>query len=157
MRRADESTTPPVRRATGVRALRVLLAVVLVWTGVTGLAHHDAWARAWRAARLGTTGSVLSLALPVAALAAAALLASRRTAFTGAVVACATACVALVTTAATWLHGAPVACTCVGAAVRHGTRANVEAVVGDVVLLALACVTAWRTRDRAHLADSGTS
>jgi hypothetical protein len=152
VRRADAPTTPTRPRVGPATALRALLAIVLLWVGGTGLAHHTAWARTWRTAQLDTTASVLSIAIPLAALAAAALLASRRGAFTGAVVATAPACIAVVTTVVTWLHGAPVACTCIGTAVRHGTRANVEAIVGDVALLALACVTAWWTRDTRTLA-----
>ncbi len=146
MRRADELPTSALPRPAGATALRALLGAVLVWAGATGLAHHGRWSRTWRAADLGTLGTVLATALPVVALLAAVLLASRRSAFVGAVAGAAVACVALFTTVVTWTHGVPVACTCVDSAVRDGTRANVEAVIGDALLLALACATAWATR-----------
>jgi hypothetical protein len=83
----------------------------------------------------------------IGALAAAVALANPRTARVGAWLALLVAGTATAVSVAAWMRGTPVMCTCIRPAARGATRDHVEALVSDVVLLALA-VVAWRTSRR---------
>jgi methylamine utilization protein MauE len=148
------TSSPPPTAADVGRATRYVLALAFAWAGAAGAWRLSTFARTVADSGLVPDGAARAVALTwcIAALAAAVALASPRTARVGAWLALVVAGTATVVSVAAWIRGTPVMCTCIRPAARRSTRDHVEALVSDVVLLALALV-AWRTTRR-RLASS---
>jgi hypothetical protein len=125
-----------------------VLALAFAWAGATGAWRLSTFARTVADSGLVPDGAARAVALTwcVAALVAAVALASARTARVGAWLALAVAGAATAVSIAAWIRGTPVICTCIRPAARRATRDHIEALVGDLVLLALAGVAVRTSR-----------
>lgn len=136
-------------------ALRLLLAAVFAWLGVQAITHITTVERGLRDAGLGRSlATAAALVWSIAALATAAALLVRSTARAAACTAIVLVTGVLIVSVLTWLRGTPVPCSCATPTLQRGARHHGEAVVGDVVLLALAVFTFVTTRTgRVHSAS----
>jgi hypothetical protein len=147
--RAPPGTPSRAPVTAGAGAARVLLALTLTWAGAVGVWRLSAFARTVSRSGLVPDGAARATTLVwcVAALVAAVALVPAPTVRAGAVLALVVAAAAAAVSTAAWIRGTPVMCACVSPVVRHATRDHVEALAGDVILLALALMTLHGSRE----------